>query len=112
MGLITEDWRMDIFYIIAALAAAFYLFARHIYTYWDRKNFKTLPNVSYFMGHFNKVFLQKQSFANFLIDTYNQTTEPFVGIYSSFCPILFIRDPELIRSILVKDFNNFMNRGA
>lgn len=112
MGLIAGNWIMDIFYIVVVLLTAFYFYAKSTYSYWERKNFKTLPNVNYLMGHFKTIFFRKQSFANLMLDLYNQTTEPYVGLYSTFRPILFIRDPELIQSILVKDFNNFVNRGA
>lgn len=112
MGLITGNWIMDIFCIVVALVTSFYLFAKRSYGYWERRNVKTLPNVNYLMGHFKRIFLRKQSFANLMLDLYNQTTEPFAGIYGIFRPILLVRDPELIQSILVKDFNNFVNRGA
>lgn len=98
--------------MVVALLTAFYIFAIHTYGYWERRNFKTLPNVNYLMGHFRKIFFREQSFAALMLDLYNQTTEPFIGLYSTFRPILFIRDPELIQSILVKDFNHFVNRGA
>lgn len=112
MRFITGNSIMDIFYIVVASLIAFYFFAKRTYGYWERRNFKTLPNVNYLMGHFKSIFLQKQSFANLMLDLYNQTTEPYIGIYGTYRPILFIRDPELIQSILVKDFNNFVNRGA
>lgn len=42
---------------------------------------------------------------------YNSTTDPFVPIYGILRPILIIRDPELIRLILIKDFVHFTDRG-
>lgn len=34
---------------------------------------------------------------------------PFVGIYKIFTPCLLIRDPELIKLILINEFSNFYN---
>lgn len=112
MDLITGNWIMYIFCIVVALLTAFYFFTKRNYDYWERRNIKTLPNVNYLMGHFKAIFFRERSFANLMLDLYNQTTEPFAGIYGVFRPILLVRDPELIQSILVKDFNNFVNRGA
>jgi hypothetical protein len=36
--------------------------------------------------------------------------KPYVGIFSFDKPILLIRDLELVKNILVKDFQNFMDR--
>lgn len=42
---------------------------------------------------------------------YNSSSEPFVGVYSLLTPVLVLRDPELIRTILIKDFSSFPYRG-
>lgn len=34
---------------------------------------------------------------------------PFVGMYRMFTPTLMIREPELIKNIVVKDFKHFLN---
>lgn len=47
-----------------------------------------------------------------LIEVYNQTDEPVIGIFSLFQPQLIVRDPELIRNVLVKDFAHFSDRGV
>ena len=41
---------------------------------------------------------------------YKSSNEPFVGIYSILRPMLLVRDPELIQTILIKDFANFSDR--
>jgi len=39
-----------------------------------------------------------------------QSDKPYVGIFSFDKPSLLIRDVELVKNILVKDFQTFMNR--
>jgi cytochrome P450 len=39
-----------------------------------------------------------------------QSDKPYVGIFSFDKPSLLIRDPELVKNILVKDFQNFVDR--
>jgi cytochrome P450 len=42
---------------------------------------------------------------------YNEHSDkPYVGIFSFDKPSLLIRDPELVKNILVKDFHTFMDR--
>jgi len=46
-----------------------------------------------------------------LAHLYNMTTERFFGCYLGSRPLLIIRDLELVKNILVKDFSYFHNRG-
>lgn len=111
MALFTETWKLDIFVIIIGLLTLAILTIAWIYTYWDRKGFKTLPGLNYLFGHFKTTFLQQEFAADCFKRFYDATNEPFIGLYTILSPILFIRDPEIIRSILVKDFQNFSDRG-
>lgn len=112
MALLTSSWTADTLCVCAVFWSIFFVFLRYSNSYWDRKSFKTLPNGHYVFGHFLSTFLQKETIGDFFLRLYNRTTEPFIGIYGVFRPILLVRDPELIRSILVKDFNSFTDRGA
>lgn len=38
--------------------------------------------------------------------------QPFIGVYALFRPTLIIRDANLIRTMLIKDFQHFMDRGV
>lgn len=111
MAIFTETWKLDIFVIIIGLLTLATLTIVWIYTYWDRKRFKTLPGLNYLFGHFKTTFLQQEFAADCFKRFYNATNEPFIGLYTILSPILFIRDPELIRAILVKDFQTFSDRG-
>lgn len=110
MCLLTESWKSDNFLLLLGVLTVFYWILKRKYTYWDRRGFKTVPNVGYLLGHFKKLFIDRISFGDFTRFLYNSTDEPFIGIYGIFRPILLVRDPELIQSILVKDFSHFTDR--
>lgn len=110
MTLLTESWKLDILALLIGAITAFYLFIKRSYSYWDRKGFKTLPGFKYFTGHLTELFLQKESLALLTNRLYKLSNEPFVGIYSMFRPVLFVNDPDLARSILIKDFAHFTDR--
>lgn len=111
MALLTDSWKLDVFSLLIGVLTVLYFFVNKKYTYWQRKGISTAPGYNHIVGHFKDVFAGKESFADLAIKLYNGTTEPFVGIYGVLRPILLIRDPELIRSICIKDFNHFTDRG-
>lgn len=83
---------------------------KRIYSYWDRNGFKTLPGFYYVLGHF-KFDIGRKAFADTIFRLYN-CNERFIGIYFLFSPKLLLRDPELIRTVLIKDFAWFTDRGV
>jgi len=54
---------------------------------------------------------QKVNIGKHLQQIYEQHSDkPYVGIFSFDKPVLLIRDLELVKNILVKDFQNFIDR--
>lgn len=102
----------SLIYVVIALLTIFYGYTRFAYSYWDRKGFKTHPGVSYLFGHFKPLFFQKENAGVILQNIYKTSSEPFVGLYGIFKPMLLVRDPSVIRNILIKDFSNFTDRGV
>lgn len=112
MALLSNSWKIDILVLFIGLLTTLYLFLKRKYSYWERNGFKTLPNVNLLFGHFKATFAQTESVGLFFWRVYRSTTEPFLGVYGVLRPILFIRDPELMRTILIKDFAHFSDRGV
>lgn len=112
MAFLTESWIVNLSTLFTVVFILLYLFLKRTYSYWQRKGFKTLPDVNLLFGHFKATFAQKESIGLFFVRAYKSTTEPFLGVYGVLRPILFIRDPELVRTILIKDFVHFSDRGV
>lgn len=112
MAVLSASWTIDILTLLLGLVIVFFLYAKQTYTYWEREGFQQFSGVNYLFGHFTATFLRKEFIAEPVTKIYNGTTEPFIGIYSLLKPILLIREPELIRSVLVKDFSHFTDRGV
>uniref|UniRef100_A0A6V7M0G0 Cytochrome P450 n=1 Tax=Bracon brevicornis TaxID=1563983 RepID=A0A6V7M0G0_9HYME len=67
---------------------------------------KALPLV----GNSGPVLLQRETFAAYIQKIYDLSKEAkYVGFYDFHQPVIMIRDPELIRSITVKNFDHFVN---
>nr|Q964R0.1 RecName: Full=Cytochrome P450 6k1; AltName: Full=CYPVIK1 [Blattella germanica]AAK57914.1 cytochrome P450 CYP6K1 [Blattella germanica] len=101
----------DALVILATLIVAAYLYYAVRFTYWKRKgvvNPKPLP----VFGNFLPSVLQKRSPGQILWDIYKAAEAPFVGFYIFARPAILIKDPNIIKHVLVKDFNAFSDRHA
>lgn len=57
---------------------------------------------------FNKI-----SSGDYLAEIYNDyKDERMIGIFARKTPILIMKDPDLIKDVLIKDFTVFANRGV
>lgn len=96
-----------------ALAAILipYFYVRNAISYWSKRR---IPFIQpYFpFGNFTKMFLQQQSLAELVVELYNKTTEPVLGVYISVHPSLIVRDAKILRDIFIKDFPSFYHRGT
>lgn len=112
MAILTENWKFDTLAALTGILVLLILYMKRKYSYWEQRSIKTLPNINYLFGHFKSTFTQRESIADFINRIYKTTNAPFIGIYATFRPILLVRSPELIRSILVRDFPYFMDRSG
>jgi len=111
MALITLYWGLDGILILITLMIIFYLYMTRKFKYWKKRGIlETAPPIPFF-GNFADCLLFKKSPANYLKEIYDQAKGlPYIGFYLMDKPILLIRDPELVKNILVKDFNYFNDR--
>lgn len=98
-------------FVLVGIVTSIVWFFKRTYSYWDRHGFKTLPDFYYITGHL-KLNIGRKSFVQQITDFYNATDAPYIGIYVLLRPRLFLRDPEVIQTILVKDFSYFPVRNA
>jgi len=97
--------------LLIVLAVTIYGFLLHQFSYWKRRNVPYLePHLIY--GNAKGVETEFHH-TKFWIDMYQKLKSkgPVAGIYVFFFPIAIVTDLDLIKQILVKDFNVFVNRG-
>ncbi|KAK0166957.1 hypothetical protein PV327_004421 [Microctonus hyperodae] len=82
------------------------------FKYWKKRSvieIKPTPII----GNLGDLLTAKRSAAQWVQDIYNYGAgSPYVGFYLFDQPCLLIRDPELIKNVLVRDFNYFQDRYA
>lgn len=96
--------------IITASVTLGYFYTKYAFSFWERNNVKYIKPAFPF-GNFMQIFLAQKSFSEFMRNLYESTSDNFFGVYALLRPILIVRNPELCRNILVKDFQYFHDRG-
>ena len=97
--------------LLGAVLALAYLWMRKKFTFWEDRGFvQAPPEIPY--GNI-KGLGSKKHFYEIFTDLYNnyKNVTTVVGIYFFTSPSLVVTDLELIKNILIKDFNNFHDRG-
>ena len=99
--------------LVASLAAIFialYLYFSRNFKFWHKLSIPYVKPTP-FVGNFKECAFQKVNIGKQLQQIYEQHSDkPYVGIFSFDKPILLIRDLELVKNILVKDFQHFIDR--
>lgn len=96
-----------LFSVLVALFLYYYFTKR--FNYWKIRKVPCLQPLPFF-GNFKELFFFKKNVGEILREIYDKTTGSYVGIFVLNDPCLVIRDPELVKVILVKDFQNFTDR--
>ncbi|KAH8252938.1 hypothetical protein KR032_002759, partial [Drosophila birchii] len=105
---------MSLLLTLLAIAVSLVLFAaRHRMGYWQRRGIPhDVPHP--FFGHlrdWNKTRHIAKIFRDYYLK-YKNSNYPFAGFYFFFTRTAVITDLELVKRVLIKDFNHFENRGV
>jgi hypothetical protein len=97
---------------LSAIFIALYLYFTRNFNFWQKLGIPYVKPTP-FVGNLKECAFQKVSIGKYLQQIYeDHCDKPYVGIFAFDKPILLIRDLELVKNILVKDFQNFTDRVA
>ena len=98
---------------VITLIAALYLYYRHCFSYWKKRGVPQL-NPSFPVGDLASAAWGKESVylrLQHLYHKFKDAGHKFGGIYFTNGPIYFPVDPDLVKRLLVSDFDHFVDRG-
>jgi cytochrome P450 family 6 len=96
--------------VITAIFIGLYFYFTRNFKFWQKLGIPYVKPTP-FLGNLKHCVLLKTTIGEHLQRMYNEHSDkPYVGIFSFDKPNLLIRDLELVKNILVKDFQNFMDR--
>jgi cytochrome P450 family 6 len=96
--------------VVAGLAGIIYFYIRRVYSYWERQG---VPYLTPTFPFGNGAELGKtMSLSEVVQKFYNEFKGKgkFGGIYLSLRPEALLVDLDLIKSVTIKDFDNFCNK--
>lgn len=97
--------------LLATLVGIIWYFSNRRLSYFKDRNIPYLKSVP-FVGAISDVLIGRKGIYDCMEDIYKKPqfeNDKFFGIFMFHKPSLIIKDPEMIKQILVKDFNSFMN---
>lgn len=104
----------SLYEILSGIAMTLYLlrcWLTKTFDYWRKRNVSGPRPIPIF-GTFKDVVINKILAADYLQSIYNSYPDkPAVGLFSRSIPTLMLRDPNMIKDVLIKNFRTFPNRG-
>ncbi|KAK0078337.1 hypothetical protein PV326_009434, partial [Microctonus aethiopoides] len=97
---------------IIPVVFSIFLYTHYKLTYWKRRGLEQLSNTNFIFGNFKDAILFRSPPGWHLGELYREAklNLPYVGFYIFHKPCILLRDPEIIKQILIKDFENFSDR--
>ncbi|XP_078037575.1 putative cytochrome P450 6a14 [Augochlora pura] len=96
---------------VVAVLFLIYYYLTSTYDFWKKRGVpgpKPLP----LFGNVAPVMLSKLSMAQYIREVYRKyKSEPLIGLFIRRQPLLVVNDPELMKTVLIKDFTKFSDRG-
>lgn len=109
MGLLKADshWA-DTAVLVLTVLYLIYWYATCTFDYWIKRGVREVKTKEPFFGSVRKTVLMQQQFSLHALDMYKELDgAKFGGYFDLRRPTLMVRDPELIKQIMVKDFASF-----
>jgi len=101
-----------VLYVLVVFLSIVYYFSTYTLDKWSKLNVPC-PSPLPLFGNSLKMVLTLEEPIDFFSGIYNRFSgEKLCGFYQMTTPFLMIRDPELINSIMVKDFSYFTDHGV
>lgn len=104
-----EILSVNTFVLLLTVIFLLYKFLTRNYDYFKKRNVPYNEPIPLF-GNFLPVLTFRKTIGEYLLEIYRQTNAPFFGIFIVNKPHFVIRSPQLVKSILIRDFNHFTNR--
>ncbi|KAJ0175194.1 hypothetical protein K1T71_009335 [Dendrolimus kikuchii] len=98
--------------IVITLAVVIYWYITKTYSYWKNRNVITPKPVPFF-GNWKEAAFRRKTKGVIFEEIYKQfPNQKVVGVYRMTTPCLLIRDLDIIKHVMIKDFDLFVDRGV
>jgi len=105
---------MEFFEILCGIAIifiSFYYYSTSTFNFWNLRGVRGPQPIPIF-GNVKDFLFEKKGIGHYLMEVYkNYEDESMIGIFIKKTPVLIVKDLDLIKNVLIKDFNSFADRG-
>lgn len=107
--MISSYFILEVLILFLTVGFILYKFFTRNFDYWKIRNVP-FPKPTPFFGNYYDIMTLRTTIGHGIQEMYNQFKTPYFGIFILNKPHLVLKDQVLIKTILVKDFNNFYDR--
>lgn len=101
-----------IIFILTVIAIFLYKHFTKYNNYWRKQNVPG-PEPTFFFGNTKDFFLRRRGAGEIFKEIYHEyPEEKYVGIFRMRTPDLMVKDLDIIKNIMIKDFDLFIERGV
>ena len=112
MGFLSDSLLLEVGTLLTSTVAVVYIYFKWSITYWKKRNVPYIKPKFPF-GNLLDVIFTRKTLGDIIEDVYNKFEgHKYGGTYIFTSPRFFVRDPDLIKDVLVKDFSSFHDRGV
>ncbi|KAJ4432914.1 hypothetical protein ANN_15171, partial [Periplaneta americana] len=109
MQFLFDSFILNLVTTVTIILTAIYLYFTRHFNFWKKHEIPFVKPTP-FVGNLKEVFFQKLDINSHLKNIYNDhKNNPYVGIFSFDRPTLLVNDLDLIKKILVKDSQHFVD---
>ena len=115
--MLITDWTLslsDWIILLVGLVTAVYLCGTWNHSHFKKRNVPYIRPVPFF-GNRRPAIRSKheENFPDYILRTYKELEgHTYGGTFNFMQPVIILRDPELIKTITVKDYENFTNQSS
>ncbi|XP_076040658.1 cytochrome P450 6k1-like [Oratosquilla oratoria] len=95
--------------LVVTLVVLFLGYCHHRQQYWQYKGVYVPPMVPV-LGHIYLLFSRKTNVCTIIMEYLMKSKAPYMGWYEGLRPTLVVQDFTVLKNILVKDFDHFVDR--
>ncbi|XP_047533353.1 cytochrome P450 9e2-like [Vanessa atalanta] len=106
---IVENWKLLLFF---NLIFFLYFYYTQTFDYFEKRNIKFMKPVIFFGNSLSRI-TGKRPFIEFQLDVYNYFKgNRYGGYFEGRRPVLYVLDPDLIKSVTISDADHFIDRST
>lgn len=106
----SENILIELGIIFVTTIISIYIYLKYNFSYWKRRGVEYVEP-SLLFGNLTGPILGQENLCIAIKSIADQIKGPFGGGYMFMQPVMFFKDPALIKRVLIKDFDHFADRG-